>query len=72
MDFQDSWVAAFVLAVIVLIVWLIYADAGQWKDFANAHHCQEVGEISASVTSNGSIVPGKTGYKCDNGKTYWR
>ncbi len=48
-----------------------------------ATHCKVIGEISGDVgtgfgrTSSGSFgtvttyTPGKTGYQCDDNKTYW-
>lgn len=56
----------------------------QWEVFAVAKHCKVVGDIAPSVgtgvgiTSNGksgvvtTFDPGKTGYICDDGVTYWR
>lgn len=60
----------------------------RWDAFATAHACKKVGEISRStqngigygVMSSGQTgtmitttsTPGKTGWVCDDGVTYWR
>lgn len=63
-------------------------EAAAWKQFRSAHACKIVGHVSAStqtgvgigVTPNAqigpvvttSVTPGKTGWLCDDGVTYWR
>ena len=66
----------------VSIVALVQAEA-KWQTWAQAH-CHVIGEISGStyptvgVNPKGGtgfgvgFVPGKTGYRCDDGKEYWR
>lgn len=60
----------------------------QWKQFAADHDCVKAGEMKGSVstgvgygmTSNGTmgtivtttVQPGKTGWRCNDGVTYWR
>lgn len=77
-----------VFAVIVGFIGLgVYAaviEMGAWDKFKNEHDCKIVGEISGSSTvaigvgSNGQVTtvpvftPGKTGWQCNNGMTYWR
>lgn len=46
-------------------------ERGKWLDA----HCTIIGSVSgfSSIVSTGDVVftPGKTGYKCDDGKEYW-
>lgn len=57
-----------------------------WQAYAS-EHCRVVGKISGSTSmgvgttfANGKVgtgpvtvyTPGKTGYQCDDGMTYWR
>lgn len=74
--------------LIGLLFWFLIHTATKeqekWNKFADTHNCKVVGKISGStgvgygVTSNGSMgtvitsIPGKTGYQCDDGVTYWR
>lgn len=63
---------------------LSLVEEGKWREFMIDHECKKVGEISPStstgfgVSSNGSVSfvpisnPGKTGYACNDGVTYWR
>ena len=79
---------AVVVGVLVLMLYAVHQDAVEWKEFAAEHSCKVVGRVSGStgtgfgttVGANGQIgfgptivsVPGKTGYQCDDGVTYWR
>lgn len=63
-------------------------EQGKWEAFSAAHNCKVVGRVDGSastvlapvVGSNGgsgvgvgtATTPGKTGYLCDDGITYWR
>lgn len=61
-------------------------EGERWQAFAAEHHCKVVGRMSDSLaTTVGpvvggqggmavgvTVVPGKTGYACDDGVTYWR
>lgn len=72
--------------VIILIVGglkLAVDEDNQWLAFAVEHHCRVVGKTSGSVGFGTGLVggkigtittyiPGKTGYLCDDGVTYWR
>ena len=65
---------AAVIGVLVLMI-LASVERQDWLD----KHCTVIGKMSGSVapgiTTNGSFaatyIPGKTGYQCDDGKTYW-
>ncbi|WP_084596120.1 ADP-ribosylglycohydrolase family protein [Pseudomonas massiliensis] len=73
-----------VAAALVGLVWYLDAANERWKAFAEQHHCRKVGEVSpdvstgVAVTMSGQLAhvttfdPGKTGYQCDDGVTYWR
>ena len=59
-------------------------DGREWEAFATAHECVKVGHMSGStfntvgIGSNGGVsvgvgsTPDKTGYRCNDGMTYWR
>ena len=56
----------------------------KWLVYKAEHECVVMGKIEASVglgtgvTGNGSVatttvvIPGKTGYRCNDGMEYWR
>lgn len=63
-----------------------YREETTWERFRVAQNCKEIGEVSgSSITTVGPIIggnggvsvgigyiPGKTGWRCDDGKEYWR
>jgi hypothetical protein len=77
-----TFVIIALLCVLGLMKW--YSDKEEWQQFKHAHNCQEIGEMEGSlspsvgISSNGSAVMTgvfnrpKTGYKCDNGRVYWK
>ncbi len=77
-------IGAFFIGAIIAMGFAMQAEQDQWNKFAVEHECIKVGEISGSSTTaigigtNGQttitpiFVPGKTGYSCDDGVTYWR
>lgn len=64
------------------------AEEEQWQAFSAEHDCVKVGHVAGDthtgvgygMTANGqfgtivttSTTPDKTGWKCDDGVTYWR
>lgn len=84
----EAIVIVAILASIGYVVYLAMQDSEQWEEFKSAHQCKIVGEIAGDVAvgtgvglaPNGQIVvattttstPGKTGWKCDDGVTYWK
>ena len=68
------------VALVGLVVW----ESKSWADFKHRHNCKVVSKTSGSltntfaVTPNGNIVsgvattPGKAGWACDDGVTYYR
>jgi len=76
------------VALLVFAVWASVKEEERWQEFAREHNCVEIGEMEGDVgvgvgpalgggnNSGIAIVvtstPGKVGYKCDDGKTYWR
>lgn len=83
MTFESCATAGF-FALLALLGCLAVEDAKQWQEFVRAHDCKKVGEISGStstgygITATGqagmvsTYTPGKTGYSCNDGVTYWR
>ena len=79
---------AVVVGVLALLLYAAHRDNVAWKSFAAEHRCKVVGQIRGSVSTgigtpyNGNetigvtpmvlCIPGKTGYLCDDGVTYWR
>lgn len=67
-------------AAVVVLIWALVAEAHEWEAFKQAHHCKVVARISGStfntIGSDGKIgigtIPGKTGWACDDGVTYYR
>lgn len=72
-----------ILLIIGLILWGSYLEFQQWEKFKTDHACVVTGRIAPSssvgvgVGTNGSPAvvlisePGKTGWLCDDGVTYW-
>lgn len=78
-----EWIIGIIIvALLALGVWAAMHDANEWKQFSVEHHCKVVGHMSGSTAVGPStggkggvavvFVPGKTGYACDDGQTYWR
>jgi hypothetical protein len=73
----------FILLIPLAIVGAVQAER-QWEAFRVAHDCRIVGQMSGSssvgfgLSSDGKPVttyhstPGKTGWRCNDGVTYWR
>lgn len=71
-----------IVLVAILLVWVAIADGNHWATFQKDHHCRIVGKMEPStgvgpaMGGKGGIavvfIPGKTGYLCDDGITYWR
>ncbi len=80
--------AAGILLLLILTVFASIEEAAQWEQFAAENGCRVVSKVSAStgvgtgtvVGANGQVgvgtvttyTPGKTGYLCNDGVTYWR
>lgn len=79
-----GWAIGLSIALLGLIVWATYEDHKSWEAFASTHNCKKVGYIrgdvfnTVGVGANGQMTvgigstPGKTGWHCDDGMTYWR
>jgi len=68
------------IVLVALVGFAVYAGVTQAKWISQ--HCQKMGEISSSTGyattfNNGTVgygqvyIPGKTGYKCDDGIERW-
>lgn len=70
------------IALIPLMIWAAVVEGRQWEEFKVKHNCKVVGYMKAdtgigpATGGNGGVtvvvIPGKTGWACDNGLTYWR
>jgi hypothetical protein len=87
LDIEDLIIPGCALAIFVIgaaAIWAAFAEQQQWDAFAAAHQCKKVGEISSSTSIGVGIgtdgktsfvpitTPGKTGFACNDGVTYWR
>lgn len=67
-----------IIAIVALLALAIHSgfkDASEWERFRVAHKCKVISHISGTTAySSGDFihVPGKTGYLCDDGVTYYR
>lgn len=76
------------VASIPVVIYKSIQDQQNWDEFKKTHDCKKVGEISSTnsvgvgfgLGANGTIgtiltnnsIPGKIGYFCNDGVTYWR
>lgn len=72
------WGLCMVLFLIMMFC-LIISDENSWNKWATENHCKVVSKESGTTayvftSKSGGIayVPGKTGYLCGNGVTYYR
>lgn len=83
-----AWTAGISILLLIGIIYILALENKTWKQFAREHQCKLVGKssgdtaptIGSAVGPNGQVsivvgvttTPGKTGYLCDDGVTYWR
>lgn len=79
--FAVGVIASVIIGVIVLCVFA-YNESVERQNWLNSN-CKIIGKVSGSstvatgVSSNGNVtvtpvyIPGKTGYQCNDGLTYW-
>lgn len=68
--------------LIVLGIWANIVERREWEAFKAEHNCKIVGKTKATssvgitTAGDGGLVvltkPSRTGWKCDDGITYWR
>lgn len=71
---------AIAVALVGLSVWAVWVDGAEWNEFRELHECKVVSRESSStalgVSGSGNAVvmsvPGKTGWLCNDGITYYR
>lgn len=77
---------ALAIAAIPLLIYATIKEQEEWDAFRLAHNCKVVAKISGSTATgiapviggNGGVavtitsIPGKTGWQCDDGVTYYR
>lgn len=79
---------AIITALLVIVGMEEIEERKQWQNFALEHKCKKVGDIQphtsvgtgVGMTGNGktgvmvmnNYEPGKEGFLCDDGITYWR
>lgn len=77
-------IAVLVVVLVALAIVGGVHSADEWRDFKAKHNCVIVGKMDGDVfntfgvSGNGQIAvgigstPSKTGWKCDDGVTYWK
>lgn len=68
-----------IVCIGIILLFLLCCAAGTKRQEYLDQHCTKIGEISDDigfgVGFKGDLtpvfIPGKTGYKCDDGLTYW-
>lgn len=63
-----------ILAFLVFIVICVFScgENASWTKFKLSHNCKEIGTMEGSLDWSGNYTSGKIGYRCDDGKEYWR
>ena len=78
---MDKFVVAVIVTLFLIIGLTAYfsvQEANDWSVFAEQHHCVEIGKRHGVpiYIRNGNIMTPipqtETGYRCDDGKEYWR
>ena len=84
MDTSDVLIPAGIVVLVAVVIAAAIHDSNEWDKFKIDHHCKVVGKMDGDVFntfgvgSNGQAVvgigttPGKTGWLCDDGVTYWK
>ncbi len=77
---RDAAIGLVILALFALLVVGLVMEAKEWNAYKAAHNCKVVGKMDGShgfgISTSGKGVttytPGKTGWLCDDGITYWK
>lgn len=85
---ESNWevpvIAFLIAACLAAIVYLSYQEGEKWGSFKLQHNCKVVAKVSGdilptySIGPNGQFItswtttPGKKGWLCDDGITYYR
>jgi hypothetical protein len=80
----EAWLLTGAVFLLVLMGFLAVAEHDEWESFKASHECKAVAHIRGEVfntfgfDSRGGMVVGvastsdKTGWACNDGKTYYR
>lgn len=79
-DFIYNTLPAVMILIILGLLYLMVQESQEWEKFKVEHHCEVVAHTSGTVfntiNTNGTVGIGstapQTGYKCDDGVTYYR
>lgn len=83
-DYKFLGILAALAALVVALIFVAVENDRQWQAFKAEHNCKAVAHIKGDVFNtvgvgvNGKMVvgvgttPSKTGWKCDDGMTYFR
>jgi hypothetical protein len=80
---MNIYVVGWIAAAVLLLTVAIYAmsqESKHWDEFSRTHECKLIsvdsGDSVPVIGANGQLsfafVPGKKGYKCNDGVTYYR
>jgi hypothetical protein len=74
MEMEKGIITGLLLLILAMVTGAIITlaashneDEKVWLQFRKEHHCRIVGEMTG-----GYKTPPKTGWLCDDGRTYWR
>lgn len=62
----------FLAGLFFLAVIFDCSDKAAWDKFKIAHNCKEIGSMDGSWDINMNYSSGKIGFRCDDGKEYWK
>ncbi len=60
------------LGMFVLFVVFECSEESSGNEFKVSHNCKEIGVMDGSFNFNGGYISGKIGFRCDDGKEYWK
>lgn len=74
MEMEKEIILGLLLFILAMSGWALIAstasrneDEKEWLQFRREYHCRIVGEMTGGYKTSP-----KTGWLCDDGKTYWR
>lgn len=78
MDFFERMSSVEFAGIVLVVVFGVVAvmaschEDASWERFSKEHNCVVIGKMDGSLDFNGDWTSGKIGYRCDDGKEYWK
>jgi hypothetical protein len=77
---MNNLIGMTLISLLIGSFYMLYQESQYWEKYKTEHHCEVVAHVSGQVfntiNTNGTIGVGstapQTGYKCDDGVTYYR